>query len=398
MDLFNKKGFRCWRWLAVGSYLLCQITSTMAVGSLQQYPATQHAAHSQKKSLPDDFAFHLGGYFQEDGMSFDRAPQLQGNVNWRAGRVGFWWDNHSWLLGFDYDFSDTTLYDAYVTYQGDYYLLMMGQFSPIFGLENTTNIPDITFLELSLPVFLWSTPYVPGIQIGFSNHFLSVYGSVTGPHWGSVVHGRIPYAEMISVILIPVQTTDRLVYFSVSGWQQGTDSGRALNFSPGPELVPGNNGALIDTGLIDNADYYRTVDGAVAGLYGPFEIQGEYLNTWVRRPGEATPQFQGYYATVSYFLTGESRLYDAQAAGFVGITPIHSRYGAWQVAVRLSALDLSSQTIQGGYEHDVTVGLNWYPNQHVELLFNYIRAMMRPNAMGVYQNVNLYAFRLQIVL
>ena len=47
-------------------------------------------------------------------------------------------------------------------------------------------------------------------------------------------------------------------------------------------------------------------------------------------------------------------------------------FGAWQVGVRFSYLDLNDKAIQGGQVYDWTVGLNWFLNPNMKVQLNYI--------------------------
>jgi len=49
-------------------------------------------------------------------------------------------------------------------------------------------------------------------------------------------------------------------------------------------------------------------------------------------------------------------------------------WGAWQVAARVSHLDLTSAAVHGGALDDVTAGVNWYLNPITKVTVNYVRA------------------------
>ena len=73
----------------------------------------------------------------------------------------------------------------------------------------------------------------------------------------------------------------------------------------------------------------------------------------------------------SWMLTGESRPYHA---GNVGNVEPTGRWGAFELLLRYSVLDLDDAPVQGGREHDWTLGANWYLTTHFKVQLNVVRA------------------------
>ncbi len=113
---------------------------------------------------------------------------------------------------------------------------------------------------------------------------------------------------------------------------------------------------------------------------GPFELESEYFQQKYDAiqggfaDGEK-PEFTGGYLQTGYFLTGESRAYDAGRGLLAAPTPARSLSqggpGAWQVAAGYSTLDLSDGSIDGGKIDMMMLGVNWYPEQRLRLSLEY---------------------------
>lgn len=118
---------------------------------------------------------------------------------------------------------------------------------------------------------------------------------------------------------------------------------------------------------------------------GPVQSVAEYQNVWMGQTGATDLSFGGGYMYVSYFLTGEHMVWVRKTGTIGRVEPFEDFFlvnccrrgvghgwGAWQVAVRGSYIDLNDDDIFGGYGRSITFGLNWYWNPYARMQFNYI--------------------------
>jgi phosphate-selective porin OprO/OprP len=152
---------------------------------------------------------------------------------------------------------------------------------------------------------------------------------------------------------------------------------------------------LVDTGVVSGADDAVFFNFDASTVYGPFHAQAEYTGAKVYRQGAADVYFYGYYAQAGWFITGESRNYDIKSGKYKRPIPTREGLGAWEVAVRWSAIDLQKKDVLGGEERNFSAGLNWWVNQNIMFRFNYVYGMLRPNSAaaglgGLDENVHAF--------
>ena len=320
--------------------------------------------------------------------------------------------------------------DAWLRYNGMRPVAVgIGNQKPGNGLEvlMSGRANSLTFMERSLPADLITATGLRNIGVRATtggDHYsasLGVFGDDINNNnvtldadegWG--VHGRASYA--------PIATADKVAHVGVSGYWRtiGADRGvnnvanaRQFRFRARPEInVDGNR--LVDSGVLANAEEARLLGVELAGVYGPVSVQGEYVVVAVDQDGPAASHelvFDGGYVMASYFLTGESRVYDARNGIFGRFKPKRNfslsegGWGAWELALRASFIDLNSHPdnlagggVRGGEQLDYTVGLNWYLNPYVRMMFNYVHADAdNLSAAGLQKGatVDIYALRAQ---
>jgi phosphate-selective porin OprO/OprP len=148
---------------------------------------------------------------------------------------------------------------------------------------------------------------------------------------------------------------------------------------------------FVDTGTFAT-NTFTHVGGEMLWAHGPFSWQSEVQMAHVEQPGGPALQFWGFYTEVMYFLTGESKPYLRKLGQIDRIQPLRPFLregdcdrgpGAWEVAYRVSYIDLNDQNIMGGKLADITAGLNWYLNGYTKFQFNYVHAALNRNFNGV---------------
>lgn len=141
----------------------------------------------------------------------------------------------------------------------------------------------------------------------------------------------------------------------------------------------------LNTGRIPGADWYEIIAVEQILNIGAFQLVGEYQHNFMQRDGLADLQFGGGYIYASYFLTGE-HIPISRRSGTIGrVKPFENFFlvdrccggtgngwGAWNVALRYSYLDLSDADILGGVGESLTFALNWHWTPYSKLQFNLI--------------------------
>jgi phosphate-selective porin OprO/OprP len=366
------------------------------------------------------FALSVGGRLQFDavvsswGENGKPESHLNDGIGVRRGRIHTEGTLYSdWDFKFEYDFvrgSGTTaagITDAWIEYTNfKPFTVTVGQFKEPFSLESVTSNRYITFIERSMAnnAFVeFANPYLLGTSIqsygqrwtaraafqaepignGGYNANTSLNGQGNANRNG--VSGNPTIGATARATFLPIyESSAELLHLGLSGSFRSvnnTSNGAAsMRFASQVESVDRSNYA--DTGNLTNAtrqlsEFYR-VNAELAGIYNSFSFATEFIGTQLNGKGYTSRDFlYGYYAYVSYFLTGESRAYNSKAGKFDRQAPKHDfslssgGWGAWEIATRFEGLDMNSGHVSGGHLQMTTTALNWYLNPHLRLMANY---------------------------
>lgn len=274
--------------------------------------------------------------------------------------------------------------------------MRIGNFFVPFGLEQVTNDTNNVFLERSIPT---QGVFTPDREVGIafynsteSRRLTWCYGAFfdsvsealkerIDDNQGYRVSGRLTWLPVYD----EASNGRYLVHTGVGVLHTG-DQDERVRFRARPQIREGAR--IIDSGVLA-AEQYTTGNLELAIVYGAVTFQSEaYLsNAPLIAGGSVTAA--GMYAHLSYFLTGENRIFEPfgqHGAQFGRNVPTSNlfatrngvSFGAWELKARWSTLDLSDAN-RGQY-NDLTAGVNWYWSDRTRVMFDWIHPITSSEA------------------
>lgn len=322
--------------------------------------------------LQTDFHF----YVDSDDSLESAVGQLDDGVEIRRARLyfaGTIYENIEFKSQYDFAGAEVSFKDQYIGLKN---IPMIGtfrvghQYEP-FGLEAMTSSKYLTFIERGT-----LDTFIPYRNMGFRmlNDVLDERGT-----WSFGVYKDTENGDDLGdewnlsarVTALPWMKSDAEYLHIGLAYSYRDFDGDRVRYRARPEVH--NTERFVDTGELVNDD--ANIVGLEAALvYGAFSIQGEYVMAMTENE-----DFSGFYAYLSYFLTGESRPYKKSLGYFSRVKPNENfawngGKGAWEVALRYSNLDLNDAAVLGGELNDITAALNWYLNPNTRVMLNYVYA------------------------
>jgi phosphate-selective porin OprO/OprP len=255
--------------------------------------------------------------------------------------------------------------DLYVRYRHEKWgLFTAGNQRVAQTLVNQTSAISRTFMEEPLPAEAFGLGR--RLALGWDLH--KAKAGMHFNYFGPDLNGSIGDSGLAGRAYFN-PTRSRFSMFHLGASVVSEKMSRKTRFSAHPESRVTSK-RLVDTGIYGDIKHQHITAFEIAGANGPFMFRSEYfLATWER---EATkdPTFKGFYIQSSWVLTGES--FNYVQGKFVRLRPQNPR-GAWELGARYSVVDLNDQTITGGKERNLTLGLNWYsPGNQFRVMSNLI--------------------------
>jgi phosphate-selective porin OprO/OprP len=347
------------------------------------------------------FKMRIGGriqndwaWFQDNGGVEDRTEkQVEAGTEFRRARLqvgGSIYNNVEFMA--EYDFAGGTAKEREVWIGlrpcgGG--ILQVGSMKEPFGLEEQTSDLFITFLERSAG----SEAFAPSFNTGAMwsdtaaddrmTYAVGVFRDANdaGDDTGNARSGE--YNETARVTGRPWigGSADEWIHLGL-GVSRRTPSSEMAQFRAHPEmhLAP----VVADTGAID-AGRVMEYEGEAAFSMGQLWGSAEYYLTNVDAAHGSDPSFHAWAVQAGWFLTGESRPYNAKKGVFDRIVPKSNfacdgkadGMGAWELAARFDNLDLNDGGVSGGDVKTLSLGVNWYLNPNTKVQLDWVHAAIQ---------------------
>jgi phosphate-selective porin OprO/OprP len=341
------------------------------------------------------FKVKIGGRIQNDWAWFDDNRELdivfgdqEDGTEFRRARLfveGTMYDDYSFKAQYDFagndadtDFKDVWLAANKVPYLGQ---VKIGHFKEPFSLNELTSSKYNPFMERGLP-----NAFAPGrntgIQISNSafdkrlSWALGVFRE-TGEYGNGMDDGGYNVTGRVSGLPWYKDGGRKLLHLGAGYSHRNVDGGWRYRARPEAHL---SSVRYVDTGTFqaDDVDLYNA---ELALVYGPLSFQTEYTKVEADTLLGGDETFDGYYAMASYFITGEHRPYKKGAGTFDKVKPKNNfgfgegkGWGAWELALRYSTIDLDDKWVRGGEEDNFALGVNWYLNPNMRVMLNYVKS------------------------
>ena len=312
-----------------------------------------------------------------------------------------------WGYDLFFNFADSggnpsgSIYEAALHYKGIKNVdVVWGAIQPILTLDDTVSSNDITFMERANANNLMTGIGASDgrMAFGVTGHGDNFYAGAYYTMDSKGSNQDYTTQNVVGRVAVAFHPDDAsVVHLGASGTYNFDTKNSSYRFRERPEMrIDGGSFRSIDTGTITNIDNIAAYGPELAFAYGPVRAQAEYYMFDVNRDG-ANPDynFNSWYVSASWVITGESYVYDMKKARFKGVKPadpfsMGGGAGAWEVAARYSEADLNDNGILGGDQNIWTFGLNWYPNNNVRFMLDYNTVEVKvPGATADFDQVGL---------
>ena len=340
--------------------------------------------------LSDRGWLHFGRIEFEYG-NFSKSELLEedSGFNFRSLRSGVikLFDN-GMIVKLDIDLTDgdSNFTDMYVRFSNKLGLFTVGNQKVALSLVNQTSRLARTFMEEPLPAEAFGLVRRLGLGWDFHRKKVGVHLTAFGPDLNERI-GEFGYGARL--YSNPTRTRWSLAHIGVSGVRESMDHDARFRARPESRVT---ETFLVDTGTVSDVETQSILSLEMAMAHKNWSVRGEYFYTEWEQKNQKNTNFAGYYLQASWVITGETFQY--KQGRFLRIRPNSSK-GAWELALRYSAIDLNDLNVLGGAEKNTTLALNWYgPGNQLRIQSNLIH--VKTDAIAGNENPLIIQVRAQL--
>jgi phosphate-selective porin OprO and OprP len=270
----------------------------------------------------------------------------------------------------------------------------LGRQATPFSLEILTSGGDLRFMERALAAF----------DIG-NQGGVTVAGTTVDERLTWTLGGFSSLLTGGSGVVVAARATGLPVYEDGGGVLLHLElSSRYVSVPNAIQQYSGRPATHVGPYFVDTGEFVAPTtwdfDAALLLVAGPVSVQAEILDSFSLSSQGGDPNLLGWYVSVSWLPTGETRPYDRKAA-LPGYVVPRSKWGALELAARYFVNDLDGGSLAGGVMRDVQVGASWFigklfpwsTDEMFRIDVNYGHVWL--DRFGILGNSDVIGFRLQ---
>lgn len=363
-----------------------------------------------------------GGYYHQSGINRLTLGDIDDGLGFRRARLaakGQVTDDVSFIAEFDFAQNQARFVDVWLQAVTGMGKIRIGRFRQPFGMSELTSVRTLPFLERPL-TFAQSPFRQTGIMWfdsradGRGTWAVSGYRFISD-NFGNVFSDAGGYGTASRMTAVLAEWGSNSLFHVGADYTYNTPGRGVLQIASTNEFFVGQNpnlgppglGSLplvgvppfVNTGLVAT-DAVQMFNVEAAWVRGNMALQSEGRWVGVDQTGGGTASLPGFYVIWRHVLTGEDIPYQRDQGVLGRIKPAapvtrNGGLGAWEIAARVSHVDLDDGAIVGRRLTDTTLGCNWYWNNHTKVQFNWIHSILQDATFGT-STANTFAFRAQI--
>ena len=313
---------------------------------------------------------YYGSFWDKNGDSSDT------NVELRNGRIQFTYDFPAgWEAKLqinaeaDSSGSDVDLGSTYIRYTNwSIADITLGKMKEPLGMERNTRSARLVTIEDSM----MTTSFTPrknwGVRLNSATKRRTWSIAATVEEDNDNDNDGYKEDEPIALTgrftFAPIHAEDQTLQFGISGsWRDWNEN--TFQIRDRAEVASADR-------VVRSAEFAAD-NQTVIGLEGAWSrnsllLQAEYMATSVEEVDGPDWDYDGYYFTASYILTGEHR---KLSRGKLGTVKPKGSSGAWEVESRYSYINLRDRGL-GAEASITTVGINYYYRDDIKVMLAYL--------------------------